>query len=281
MIKADRYFKDNLTKILNEGCWDENPRPKYKDGIPARSKFITQVWEEYDLQTGEYPITTLRPTAVKTGIEEILWIYQDQSNKLEDAHRRGITWWDNWDVRDGTIGYRYGSTVQEFDLMNKLLNNLKSDPFGRRHIINLWQNWDLDDTPGLYPCAYETIWSCRKNGDDIILDLTLVQRSSDYIVAGYINKIQYVALQMMVACHLGCGLGKFCHLVQNLHIYDRHFEAALEIINKDPAPDLFPQLVLRLNMNEQDFFKRKSSDFMQFYQKELITKLKSPLELAI
>jgi len=70
--KADLYFKRNLNLILDEGCWDENPRPKYKDGTPAHTKFITQVYEEYNISKGEFPITTLRPTAIKTGIKEIL-----------------------------------------------------------------------------------------------------------------------------------------------------------------------------------------------------------------
>ena len=237
MIKADKYYIDNLNRIVLEegdGTWDENPRPKYVDGQPGHSKFITQIFEEYDLSKGEFPITTLRNTAIKTGIREILWIYQKQSNSLEVAREMGINWWDEWNVGDGTIGQRYGATVQRYDLMNKLLKSLKEDPFSRRHIMNMYQESDMAENKGLHPCAYETIWSVRKNNDTYYLDMTLNQRSNDYIMAGYINKIQYVALQMMVASHLGYKVGKFCHFVQNLHVYDRHFDAASELLNRTP-----------------------------------------------
>jgi thymidylate synthase len=233
MNKADNYYVDNLRKILSEGCLDENPRPKYSDGVSAHSKFITQVFEEYDISRGEFPITTLRNTAIKTGIKEILWIYQSQDSSLITAREKGILWWDEWNIGDDTIGQRYGATVSKYNLMNDLLDGLKNDPFSRRHIINLYQYQDLKDTKGLHPCAYETIWSVRKVNEDMFLDMTLIQRSNDYITAGFINKIQYVAFQMMVAGHCGYKVGKFCHLTQNLHIYDRHYDAANEILSRN------------------------------------------------
>ena len=151
MIKADFYYKENLKKIVNNGSLDRNPRPKYKDGTPAHSKFITQVFEEYDISKGEFPITTLRNTAIKTGIKEIFWIYQNQSSSLKDAINMGINWWNEWDIGDGTIGQRYGSTIKKYDLVNTTLSNLKKDPFSRRHIINMYQESDLSQTKGLYP----------------------------------------------------------------------------------------------------------------------------------
>lgn len=128
MIKADKYYIKNLRKILYQGCMDENPRPKYKDGTPANSKFITQVFEKYDISKGEFPIPTLRNTAIKTGIKEILWIYQKQTNSLDIAHNMGINWWDEWNIGDGSIGQRYGATVAKYDMMNNLLNGLKNNP---------------------------------------------------------------------------------------------------------------------------------------------------------
>jgi len=276
MIKADRYYLENLTKIDNKGCFDENPRPKYKDGVPAHTKFVTQVFEQYNLNDGEFPITTLRNTAIKTGIQEILWIYQDQNSSLESARNRGVNWWEEWNIGDGTIGQRYGATISKWDLINSLLNGLKKDPFGRRHIINLWQQEDLTNTKGLYPCAYETLWSVRKVDGEFYLDMTLTQRSNDYIMAGYINKIQYVALQMMVASHIGYKLGKFCHLTQNLHVYDRHFDAMNEILNRTPLENQ-PKLVLKEN---KDFYSFSIDDF-EIINIENIKKLNSPLEIAI
>lgn len=276
MNKADFYYIQNLNKILSEGSYDENPRAKYKDGTPAHSKFITQVFEEYDLSKGEFPITTLRNTAIKTGIKEIFWIYQAQSNSLELARSMGINWWDEWDIGDGTIGQRYGATVKRYWLLDNLLSSLRSDPFSRRHIIDLYQEADLKETDGLHPCAYKTTWSVRKIDSDYYLDMTLDQRSNDYVVAGYINKIQYVALQMMIARDLGYKPGKFCHFVQNLHIYDRHIEAAKEILNRVPL-DIQPTIILNSNSSFYDF---SLSDF-EIKNTNGIIKLNSPLEIAV
>jgi thymidylate synthase len=276
MIKADKYYIDNLNKILNEGSWDENPRPKWLDGTPAHSKFITQVFEEYDISKGEFPITTLRNTAIKTGIKEILWIYQKQTNSLSVAREMGINWWDEWNIGDDTIGQRYGATIKRYDLMNKLLHNLKYDPFGRRHIMNMYQYSDLEETNGLFPCAFETMWSVRKVNGDFYLDLTLIQRSNDYVMAGYINKVQYLALQMMVAGHCGYKVGNFCHLVQNLHIYDRHLDSVIELLNRTPL-DNKPTIELLSNKNFYDY----SIDDFKIIDTEGIEKLSSKLELAI
>lgn len=276
MNKADKYFIDNLLLIKNEGSMDKDPRPRYKDGTPAHSKFITQVFEKYDLSKGEFPITTLRNTAIKTGIKEIFWIYQKQSNKLSDAHDLGINWWDEWDIGDGTIGARYGETVRRYNLMNNLLDGLKNDPFSRRHIIDLYQYHDLNETKGLHPCAFQTIWSVRSVNDDMFLDMTLIQRSSDFLTANFINKTQYTAFMMMVAGHLGYKLGIFCHYVQNLHVYDRHMDAMNEILNKTPL-DINPTIKLKSNKN---FYDYTIDDFV-IEGIDDITKIQSKLELGI
>jgi thymidylate synthase len=262
MIKADWYYIQNLRKILKEGSWDEKPRPKWIDGTPAHSKFITGVFEEYDISKGEFPITTLRNTAIKTGIREILWIYQKQSNSLVEAREMGINWWDEWNVGD---------------LMNKLLNGLKNDPFSRRHIIDMYQYADLEETAGLHPCAYSTTWSVRKVDGEYYLDMTLNQRSNDYLMANYINKIQYVALQMMVASHVGYKVGKFCHLVQNLHVYDRHVDSIPEILGRTNLTDVNPTIELTTN---NDFYSITIDDF-KISGIEGIQKLSSKLEIAI
>ena len=138
------------------------------------------------------------------------------------------------------------------------------------------QEDDLKESEGLYPCAYETLWSVRKINGVMYLDLTLNQRSQDYIMAGYINKIQYVALQLMVCSHLGYKPGNFCHFVQNLHLYDRHIDAAKEILDKEPL-HIQPYIKLKNHKNFYDF------DINDFEVGEIkgITKLKSKIELAI
>ena len=288
MNKADKYYLSNLKKILEEGSWDEDPRPIWTDGTPAHTKFITGVFEEYDISKGEFPITTLRNTAVKTGIREILWIYQKQTSSLVKARELGVNWWEEWNIGNDTIGVRYGETIWRYDLMNKLLKGLKSDPFGRRHIINMYQYSDLNESKGLHPCAYETLWSVRKVDGEYYLDMTLTQRSNDYVMAGYINKIQYVALQMMVASHVGYKVGKFCHLVQNLNIYDRHMDSVKEILDREelsiPSKNTqptfireYPSLELTTNL---DFYNITIDDF-KVKGIEGIQKLSQKLEIAI
>jgi thymidylate synthase len=281
MNKADAYYVDNLRKLLNHGCLDENPRPKYKDGTPAHSKFLTQVFEEYNITQGEFPITTLRNTSIKTGIKEILWIYQSQDSSLITARNKGIFWWEDWNIGDDTIGRRYGATVSKYDLMNNLLEGLKKDPFSRRHVINLYQYQDLMETEGLYPCAYETLFSVRRINGELFLDMSLVQRSNDYIIAGYINKIQYTAFMMMVAGHCGYKVGNFCHLTQNLHIYDRHYAAAEEILNRSSSIEsnlesVQPRIELVSNKN---FYDYSVGDFLVY--DNIGKKLDTFLEIAI
>ena len=276
MIKADKYYIENLNKILAEGSWDENPRAKWKDGTPAYTKFITGRFEEYDLSKGEFPITTLRNTAIKTGIKEVLWIYQKQTSSLVKARELGVNWWEEWNIGNDTIGVRYGETIWRYDLMNKILKGLKDDPFGRRHIINMYQYSDLNESKGLHPCAYETLWSVRKIDGEYYLDMTLTQRSNDYIMAGYINKIQYVALQMMVAAHCGYKIGKFFHLVQNLHIYDRHMDAVKEIMDRENL-NTNPKISLK---EVKNFYDYTVDDFI-ISDINGIEKLPQKLEIAI
>lgn len=258
---VDKKFKQLFSKILSEGQYDENPRPVWEsDKSPAHSLFITQEVLKYDTEHGEVPITSLRPIYFKKAIEELLWIYQDQSSNLELLEERGVHWWENWKLEDGTIGQRYGATVRRYDLVNKLLKGLKEDPFGRRHIMNMWQEKDLLETGALHPCAYETLWSVRKKSNEYYLDCTLVQRSSDFIVAGFINEMQYHALQLAFSKHLSYKVGNFMHVIQNVHIYDRHIETAKEIIKNIGQQDE-PEFSLNVP-DGTDFYSIKSSDFI-------------------
>lgn len=260
MNKADRLYIELCQRILNEGdtTMGEKVRPKYADGTPSHTYFVNQVWDEYDIEKGEFPLITLRQIAWKSAIKEILWIYQEQSNDLDLLKNKyGITWWDEWEVNASrTIGQRYGATVRRYDLINKLLEGLKNQPYGRRHIINLYQYADFAESPGLYPCAMETHWSVRRG----LLDLTLIQRSNDVGMANCINKIQYVALQMMVARAVGLTPGRFCHMIQNAHIYDRHVDAIREMIAR-PGQENAEAVRLVLNTDKTDFYSFTIEDF--------------------
>ncbi|HBZ78154.1 MAG TPA: thymidylate synthase [Clostridiales bacterium] len=231
MTKADRYLVDDIHNILENGYKDENPRPKYEDGTPAHTISVNHVMRKYDLSKGEFPISTLRKQAWKTGIREIFTIYIKPTNVLSEMADMKVTWWDPWDIGDGTIGQRYGATVKRYDLLNNLIADIKKDPYGRRKIMSLWQEADLRETPGLAPCAFLTIWNVRGK----YLDMVMVQRSGDMLTAsgaGGINEIQYAALLLMVSRATGYEAGVFTHFVANEQIYDRHIDNANELLRR-------------------------------------------------
>lgn len=261
MTKADTIFKENIRKIMEEGVWSEQARPKYKDGRTANSKYITGAFMEFDLAKGEFPITTLRPIAIKSAIKEMLWIYQDQSNSLDVLEEKyQVHYWSDWEVGNSrTIGQRYGAVVKKHDIINKILKQLEENPWNRRNIISLWDYEAFEESEGLLPCAFQTMFDVRRVDGDIYLDATLTQRSNDMLVAHHINAIQYVALQMMIAKHFGWKLGKFFYFINNLHIYDNQFEHAEELLRREPS-----NCQPRLNLNVPDgtnFFDIKAEDF--------------------
>ena len=248
MNKADRYLVENIRNVLTNGYRDENPRPVYADGTPAYTYSMNHVVRTYDLDKGEFPISTLRPQPWKTGIREIFSIYQRPTNVLSEMKEQGVTWWDPWDIGDGTIGQRYGATVKRYNLINRLIEDIRNDPYGRRKVVDLWQETDLRETPGLAPCAFLTIWNVRRG---CFLDMCLIQRSGDMLAAsgaGGINEIQYAALLMMVAHVTWKAPGVFTHFVANEQIYDRHVDNAKELLRRwDDAKNtqyLKPNLVL-------------------------------------
>lgn len=260
MTKADMYMKNDILNIQKYGYKDINPRPKYSDGTPAHTISVNQDVRKYDLSAGEFPILTLRPIAWKTGIREIFSIYQKPTNNISEMEKMGVTWWGPWDIGDGTIGHRYGYTVKTYDLVNRLINDIKRDPYGRRKIMSLWQEADLAETPGLAPCAFLTMWNVRGE----YLDMTLVQRSGDMLTAsgaGGINEVQYAALLMMIARHTGYRPGVFCHFVQNEQIYDRHLDAADELLKRFEASEDNSNPILVLREGADDFFTMTIEDF--------------------
>ena len=261
MTKADTIFKEYIRKIMEEGVWSEQARPKYKDGRTANSKYITGAFMEFDLAKGEFPITTLRPIAIKSAIKEMLWIYQDQSNRLDVLEDKyNVHYWNDWEVGDSrTIGQRYGAVVKKHDITNKILKQLEANPWNRRNIISLWDYDAFEETDGLLPCAFQTMFDVRRVDGEIYLDATLTQRSNDMLVAHHINAMQYVALQMMIAKHFGWKVGKFFYFINNLHIYDNQFEQAEELLRREPS-DCQPHLVLNVP-DGTDFFDIKPEDF--------------------
>lgn len=276
-MKADLMTKELLKRILDEGELDMNPRPKYEDGTSAHTLSINHIMQSFDLDKGELPLLTLRPIATKKAIGEILWIYQDQSNSLDLlAGKYGITWWDPWDIGDRTIGSVYGETVRRHNLVNNLLKDIETNPDGRRHIMNMWQEEDFKTPHGLKPCAYQTVWNVRNHKDPITgeniqyLDMCLFQRSSDFATAGSINQVQYVVLQFLFARHLGMKVGKFTWFVANIQIYDRHIDQVKEMLNRGEV-EMKEQPYIWLNPDKTNFYDFTLDDIkiMNYSTKEI------------
>ena len=148
-LKMDHFVASSISEILNNGVNSLGARPKYaSDGKTANSKYITDVFIKFYLDKGELPISRLRPVYTGLARQEVFWLYQDQTSDLQPLRDRGVHWWEDWALEDGTIGQRYGATVNRYKLIDRLIEGLEKNPYNRRNIINLWQYKDLDETEG-------------------------------------------------------------------------------------------------------------------------------------
>ena len=283
------YEKDNVIVHENE----------VEVRVPAHTISLnTGIECTYDLSKGESPLITLRPIAINASIAEILWIYQKESNDLVvfdelrgkntwDINGQINNWWKDWAItdedgkyilnKDGhpTIGACYGETVRRRHILKEeVINAIKNNPDGRRNISCMWQQDDFKEKHGLKPCAFMTIWNVRHDWDGKdYLDMTLVQRSSDFATAGCINQVQYASLLIMVARELGLNPGKFTWKPINIQLYDRHLNQAIEILNREP---ISCKAEIKLNEKVNTFEDVKPEDIMiEDYPRELI-KTKNP-----
>lgn len=279
---ANNYFRDNLLELLTSES-KHKARAKWEDNTEATKTSIYQVFEKYS--KGELPIHTYRDTAIKSAIQEMLWIYKDQTSNLTQAHERGITWWDSFDIGDKSIGSAYGQVVSDYELIDDLLQEMCKNPFSQRHILSLWQ---ADDNhlqivnKGLVPCAFLTQYTIIKQGSKRLVNMHLQIRSSDYITAGAINRIQYYCLGLMICGHLTYVTGlehilnDFSVFTMDLHVYDRHEFAINELLENKPLNESY-KIALK---GIKNFYDYDIEDFEILKPKGLY-KLSKKLELAV
>lgn len=241
MSLADDIFIANMKDIMQNGVWDTNleVRPKWSDGTPAHTVKKFCIVNRYDLQK-EFPILTIRRTAFRSCIDEILWIWQKKSNNIRDLHSHI---WDQWADENGSIGKAYGYQLGvkhkyregEFDQVDRVLYDLKHNPASRRILTNIYTFADLHEM-NLYPCAYSMTFNV--SGDT--LNGILNQRSNDMLTANNWNAVQYAVLLMMFAQVSGLKVGELVHVIADAHIYDRHIPIVKEIIEMPrlPAPKI-------------------------------------------
>lgn len=233
MSKADAIFIAMCKEILDNGISSEGEdvRAKWADGTSAHTIKKFAVVNRYDLAE-EFPILTLRPTNLKAAIDELLWIWQSKSNNIKDLNSRI---WDSWADEDGSIGKAYGYQLGiqhkyregEFDQVDRVLYDLKHNPYSRRIIVNMYNHSDLHEM-NLYPCAYSMTFNVTGRKLNAILN----QRSQDVLVANNWNVSQYAILVHMLAQVSNLEVGEFVHVIADAHIYDRHIPLIAELIGR-------------------------------------------------
>ncbi len=258
MSYADELFIKNCRNILENGVWDTDydVRPRWEDGTPAHTVKIFGVVDRYDLQK-EFPMMTLRRTAWKSALDELLWIWQKKSN---DIHELGSHIWDSWADENGTIGKAYGYQLGVkhkyaegwFDQVDRVIYDLKNNPASRRILTNIYNHHDLSEM-GLYPCAYSMTFNVSGHKLNAILN----QRSQDMLTANNWNTCQYAMLTMMMAQVAGLEPGEFVHVIADCHIYDRHVDLVREMIEKEP----FPAPKVTLDPSITDFYQFTKDSF--------------------
>lgn len=265
MSKADDIFIEMCCDILDNGTTTEGQkvRPHWEDGTPAYTIKRFGVCNRYDLRK-EFPALTLRRTALKSAMDEILWIYQKKSNNIHDLHSHI---WDEWADEEGSIGKAYGYQIGQvseypegrFDQMDRVLYDLKHNPYSRRIMTNMYNFQDLHEMH-LYPCAYNAIYNVTqdKGSDRPTLNMVLVQRSQDVLAANSWNVCQYAILLMMVAQVCDMEAGELVHMIADAHIYDRHVPMIEELISRPtyPAPKV------TLNPDVHDFYAFTTDDLI-------------------
>ena len=295
MSYADQLFVSMCEDIINNGTdtQGEKVRPKWEDGTPAYTIKKFGVVNRYDLRK-EFPALTLRKTALKSCMDEILWIYQRKSNNIKDLKPHI---WDEWADEDGSIGKAYGYQIgkqylhhkakgedlskllEEYpsaelhllptkihrkrdeyialDQIDAVIYDLKNNPYSRRIMTNIYNFNELHDM-NLYPCAYSMTFNVTNENGKLTLNAILNQRSQDVLAANNWNVCQYSILLMMIAQVCDMEAGKLVHVISDSHLYDRHVEIVKELITREqyPAPKV------RLNPDIKNFYDFTTNDLI-------------------
>ena len=243
MSYADKVFIDMCRDIIDNGTSTEGEkvRPVWEDGTSAYTIKRFGVVNRYDLSK-EFPALTLRRTAIKSCVDELLWIWQKKSNNVNELKSHI---WDSWADETGSIGKAYGYQMGvkhqykegRMDQTGRVIFDLKNNPYSRRIMTNIYVHNDLHEMH-LYPCAYSMTFNVTKEKDSekLTLNAILNQRSQDVLAANNWNVCQYAVLVHMLAQVCGMKAGEFVHVIADAHIYDRHVPMIEELISREPLP---------------------------------------------
>lgn len=263
MSYADQVFIHMCQDILDNGCSTEGEkvRPKWEDGSYAYTIKRFGVVNRYDLSK-EFPALTLRRTAIKSAFDELLWIWQKKSNNIRDLNSHI---WDSWADENGSIGKAYGYQLGVkhqyregmMDQVDRVIYDLKHNPYSRRIMTNLYVHQDLHEM-NLYPCAYSMTFNVTKKpgSEKLTLNAILNQRSQDVLTANNWNVCQYALLVHMIAQVCGMEVGELVHVIADAHIYDRHIPLVRELISRP----VYDAPIVRLNPDVTDFYAFTTDD---------------------
>ena len=264
MSLTDEIFIKMCKDVLHSGLSTEGEkvRPKWEDGEFAYTIKKFGVVNRYDLSK-EFPVLTLRKTAFKSCIDEILWIWQKKSNNVNQLNSNI---WNSWADEEGSIGKAYGYQLGkkhkykegEMDQVDRVIYDLKHNPYSRRIMTNIYVHEDLNEM-NLYPCAYSMTFNVTKSKekDKLVLNGILNQRSQDILAANAMNVCQYAVLLHMFARTCDMEVGELVHVIADAHIYDRHVSIIEELITREshPAPTFW------MNPEKKDFYEFTVDDF--------------------
>lgn len=265
MSYADHIFINMCKDIIENGTSTEGEkvRPKWEDGTSAYTIKQFGVVNRYDLSK-EFPALTLRRTAIKSCTDEMLWIWQQKSNNINDLHSHV---WDEWADETGSIGKAYGYQMGVkhqykegmMDQVDRVIYDLKNNPYSRRIMTNIYVHADLHEMH-LYPCAYSMTFNVTKKPgqDKLVLNAILNQRSQDILAANNWNVCQYSILLMMFAQACDMEAGELVHVIADCHIYDRHVPVIKELISRTP----YPAPIVRLNPEIKNFYDFTTDDLI-------------------
>ena len=251
-----KQYLDILDRILAEGTQKGD-----RTGTGTLSIFGTQ--SRYNLADG-FPLLTTKKLHLKSIIYELLWFLKGDTN-VKYLQEHGVSIWDEWADENGSIGKAYGYQLGVkhqykegmMDQVDRVIYDLKNNPFSRRIMTNIYVHQDLHEMT-LYPCAYSMTFNVtQKKGDDkLTLNAILNQRSQDVLAANNWNVVQYSVLLHMLAQVCDMKVGELVHVIADAHIYDRHVPIIEELI-KRPTYDA---PVFKLNPDIKDFYQFTKDD---------------------
>jgi thymidylate synthase len=261
-----KQYHDLLRDILANG--DERAD---RTGVGTIGVFGRQL--RFNLQDG-FPLLTTKKVHFKSIVHELLWFLQGDTN-IKYLKDNGVRIWDEWADENGNLGPVYGHQWRRFgerkieayldgqpwqiirvkgvDQIKDLIEGLKKNPNGRRHIVSAWNPVDVPNM-ALPPCHCLFQFNVRKNE---FLDCQLYQRSADSFLGVPFNIASYALLTQMVAQVVGLKPGEFVHTFGDVHIYKNHIEQ----VNLQLSREFKPLPKVEINPEVKDIFGFKFEDF--------------------